>query len=370
MIKTIAVDDEWYNLEEVCELIRQTGFMCVSGRYQNPLDALGELEKIQPQVAFIDIELPEMDGITLAEKLLEKNPSILIVFVTSWNQYAVQAFDMNAIDYIMKPIRKERFNRMAEKIRRTVQTVMQPVQRRLKIRCFGCLEVSIGGTPVRWGRAKAEELFVYLLIHHGSYVHKEKIIETLWPDYEPKRALPVLQTTVCKIRGLFSEMKKDVALCYSGNRYCLSIQNAQCDYFDVERALADYSADRPDSYLAIEKACTLYEKGLLSQQGYLWSMETDQELRKNLTTALREIALQQGKQPDWVKMVKILKQLTALTPDDDEANYWLLKTYEKIGDLQSARSHYSWLEKMMREEYDSKPSARIRELMVQDKSLV
>ncbi len=47
-----------------------------------------------------------MDGITLAEKLLEKNPSILIVFVTSWNQFAVQAFDMNAIDYIMKPSKK------------------------------------------------------------------------------------------------------------------------------------------------------------------------------------------------------------------------------------------------------------------------
>lgn len=66
MLKTIVLDDEWYNLEEVCELVEKTGFMQVSGKYMNPLQALEEATVLAPQVAFIDIEMPEMDGLTFA----------------------------------------------------------------------------------------------------------------------------------------------------------------------------------------------------------------------------------------------------------------------------------------------------------------
>lgn len=116
MIKTIILDDEWYNLEEVCELVEKTGFMQVSGKYMNPLQALEEAATLAPQVAFIDIEMPELDGLAFAEKLLEIQPEVMIAFITSWNQYAVQAFELNALDYVMKPINEERFLKLAEKI--------------------------------------------------------------------------------------------------------------------------------------------------------------------------------------------------------------------------------------------------------------
>ncbi len=117
MIKVIVLDDEWYNLEEVCDLVEKTDFMQVAGKYMNPLKALEEASSIHPQVAFIDIEMPEMDGLTFAEKLIEINPETIIAFITSWNQYAARAFDINALDYVMKPIKEERFQRLVEKIR-------------------------------------------------------------------------------------------------------------------------------------------------------------------------------------------------------------------------------------------------------------
>lgn len=116
MIKTIVLDDEWYNLEEVCDLVEKTGFMKVSGKYMNPLQALEEAATLNPQVAFIDIEMPELDGLTFAEKLLEIQPEVMIAFITSWNQYAVQAFELSALDYVMKPIKEERFFKLTEKI--------------------------------------------------------------------------------------------------------------------------------------------------------------------------------------------------------------------------------------------------------------
>lgn len=116
MIKTIVLDDEWYNLEEVCELVEKTGFLQVLGKYMNPLQALEEAAALKPQVAFIDIEMPELDGLAFAEKLLELLPEVMIAFITSWNHYAVQAFELSALDYVMKPIKEERFLKLAEKI--------------------------------------------------------------------------------------------------------------------------------------------------------------------------------------------------------------------------------------------------------------
>lgn len=203
MIKAIVVDDEWYNLEEISGLLDETGVITVAGKYLDPMKALEDVTDVSPQAAFIDIEMPEIDGITLAEKLLEKVPSMIVVFISSWNQYAVQAFDLNALDYIMKPIRMDRFNRMIEKVCNEISLKVPIKSTELTIRCFGSLEASIGGSPVKWERAKAEELFAFLLVHQGRYVHKDMIIENLWPMYEYSKALPILQTSVCKIRAVW-----------------------------------------------------------------------------------------------------------------------------------------------------------------------
>jgi len=117
MINVIIIDDEWYNLEEIADLVEKTGCMEVKQKYQNPFDALSEFSEILPDVAFIDIYMPEIEGTILAEKLIAIKPSILIVFITAWIQYAVDAFDLNAVDYIVKPIRQERFDIMIEKVK-------------------------------------------------------------------------------------------------------------------------------------------------------------------------------------------------------------------------------------------------------------
>lgn len=72
------MDDEWYNMAEIVYLIEATGFLSVVKQYENGINALEEIDTVSPQVAFIDIEMPGMDGITLAENLLEKNPTIII----------------------------------------------------------------------------------------------------------------------------------------------------------------------------------------------------------------------------------------------------------------------------------------------------
>jgi DNA-binding NarL/FixJ family response regulator len=117
MIRAIVIDDEPYILEEICDLLEATNCISVEQRYLNPLESLKEFSNICPDVAFIDVSMPEIEGIALAKKFREIQPTVEIVFITAWRQYAVDAFEVNALDYLVKPIRQERFDQMINRIK-------------------------------------------------------------------------------------------------------------------------------------------------------------------------------------------------------------------------------------------------------------
>ncbi len=362
-INTIVLDDEWYNLEEICTLTEQTGLLQVVGRYQNPLVALEEVRALRPQVAFVDIEMPEMDGITLSERLLEIDPGMQIVFITSFNQYAVQAFDINALDYVMKPIREVRFARMVEKLRGYFAEKGHLSETGLTVRCFDRLEAFIGGVPVKWERAKAEELFAYLLLHHNSYIHKDTLIEELWPEYSTEKALPILQTAVCKIRSVLSPLGEKVSLTYSASKYRLYLPEARCDYFETEAALSAFRPNIPATFTAIERACSQYGGGLLAHEGYVWSVQRDANLRVRLIEVLRQIGVGYLDAGEDACAVRYLHCAACLAPYEEELNLALLNALWRLGRTSKFLDHYRQLEETLREQYDKAPSRRITDLV-------
>jgi two-component system LytT family response regulator len=103
MLKTIIIDDEklaieslQWEIENFCDNIK------VEATFSNPIDAIEGINTIQPDLVFLDIEMPEIDGFQLLQKLHYKNFDLIIT--TAYNQYAIQAFRANAIDYLLKPI--------------------------------------------------------------------------------------------------------------------------------------------------------------------------------------------------------------------------------------------------------------------------
>ncbi|WP_326975490.1 response regulator [Caproicibacter sp. BJN0012] len=364
MIKTIVVDDEWYNLEEICDLVEQTGFMSVEGRYQNGADALEGAARVMPQTAFIDIEMPEMDGLTLAEKLLEQDPEMKIVFITGWNQYAVAAFDLNALDYIMKPVNKARFAKMAQRlkqelgVRQSVKSDPPP----LSIRCFGRFETFMDGRPVVWKRSKSEELFAYLLTNHDSFVHKEEILETLWQGCDCQKSLPILQTSACKIRNVLSPCGERVKLAYADNRYGLFLTAVSCDYLDVEKAVREFREDRPETYGTIEAACEVFQEGLFPYHGYLWSEAVAEGIRRRLAGALRKTARRRPAGSE--EQCRALGMLARISPLEDDDQIAYLRVLQKLGKSDEAVRHGTWLKETLQRDYDAALTEKITKLLL------
>lgn len=353
MIRTIVVDDEWYNLEEICGLVEKTGFMSVDARCRNGADALKEAARVHPQAAFIDIEMPEMDGLTLAEKLLETDPRIKIVFITGWNQYAVAAFELNALDYIMKPVNKTRFAKMAQRLKDEVSLNRPAHMPAIRIRCFGRYDVTADGSPVVWGRAKAEELFAFLLMNHGVSVHKDVILENLWPDYERSKSLPILQTSVCKIRNVFSSVKDAVKLTYADSKYGLYLSNVDFDVVTMENALRDFDRNRPETFPALESACRIFQLGLFRYSGYLWSEYYEESMRQKLAASLKDTAEAFRTSLVPQKELDALELLSHLSPTDEDIQLQYLNLAISLETDGKIAEYAAWLEQTLKKDYDT-----------------
>jgi DNA-binding LytR/AlgR family response regulator len=117
-LKTIVIDDEPLALRLVADYVGKTPFMELAGSFDNPLEAIDFLSGHMVDLIFVDIQMPDLTGIELI-RTLEEPPKI--IFTTAYEQYALEGFKLNAIDYLLKPYSYEEFLKAAGKARRQVE---------------------------------------------------------------------------------------------------------------------------------------------------------------------------------------------------------------------------------------------------------
>ena len=107
MIKTLIVDDEIHARERIVSLLKKEIDIEIIGECSDGEEALKVINALKPDLVFLDIQMPVMNGIDVIKNLSEYLPEV--IFVTAYDEYAVEAFEMNAVDYLLKPFDKERF---------------------------------------------------------------------------------------------------------------------------------------------------------------------------------------------------------------------------------------------------------------------
>lgn len=116
MMKAIIVDDEQPARDRLQRLINDISNIDVVAEASNGEEALSLIKQHQPTLVFLDISMPVMNGVQLAKIMNQDCPRVKIIFTTAYDQYALEAFDVNATDYLLKPIRKERLNKALSKL--------------------------------------------------------------------------------------------------------------------------------------------------------------------------------------------------------------------------------------------------------------
>jgi DNA-binding LytR/AlgR family response regulator len=125
-LNCIAVDDEPLALGLVCKFIEQTPFLNLVGRYSGAVDALKAIHQQKIDLIFLDIQMPDLNGIELA-RVLDKSPDKpRIIFTTAYNQFALEGYKVDALDYLLKPFNYEEFLRASQKAHNYAELINKP----------------------------------------------------------------------------------------------------------------------------------------------------------------------------------------------------------------------------------------------------
>ena len=125
-LRAVVVDDEQLAREELCFQLEQAGGIEIVGQASDGVKALQMVGEIKPDVVFLDVQMPGLTGFEVARRLLLVDAPPNVVFVTAFDQYAIDAFSVNAVDYVLKPVDAQRLEQTLERLRQ--RTPAQPAQ--------------------------------------------------------------------------------------------------------------------------------------------------------------------------------------------------------------------------------------------------
>lgn len=374
MLRAITVDDELPNHILLKRFLEENKEVKVVEQFTNPLTVLEQAELLQPDVAFIDIEMPEINGLELAERLQLICPSIQIVFVTAFSHYAVEAFHVNAIDYLLKPIEKPEINRVINKLQnnkeqqRIIESVLEEVViETCRINTLGCFDVygAHSKFPIQWMTSKVEELFAYLLLNIGKSVGKEELCDVLWPDTEHENGMMNLYSTVYRLRKTLSKEKIPISISRHKYGYQIDADGFFLDFkvFEKLTMTLETSDLTLSSELDIENmvaAALVYKGDFFGVRSYLWSASYGEFINRTyrlLNYRLVDYFLKMNRVD---KAVIYLKDILYYFPDEEQACIQLMTAYYQLGEIKEMvkcyKSHITYLE----DELNVEPSHNLK----------
>jgi len=361
MITAILVDDMRPALRELEFLLKQYPDISIDGMFTDPLSAIEKIGELKPQAVFLDINMPQLQGMDAASRILDLSPETDIVFVTAYDQYAVEAFELHAMDYLLKPITKERMERTVERLRKKVPMSKELHSSKLQIRCFGRFRMGWEGQePIKWRIEKARELFAYLLQNHSRKISRDELLDALWPEDSPDRAVKLLYNGIYYIRKALEAYGIDSSLIRIGNDYNLKLGPAD---WDVRRFCELCENNTEDRLETLEEMVTLYTNDYLYGEYYPWSDFERERLSRRYEQIIIELSKRYLMEKKYDLAENIILKAYHRNPFTEEISELLLRLYNETGNKSSAIRHYNAYSALIKEELGIEPDKRLQELV-------
>lgn len=244
-MRVMYVDDEREHLDRFTETVKklegiQEVYLFTDGR-----EALDFIRDHRVDAAFLDIHMPEMNGIALAGAMGKIRPDLPVVFLTAHASYALQAFEVNAVGYILKPYTPEQIQGMIRKI----GDRCQPEEERfVYFQTMPRFEVFVNGRLLPISQRKVKEYLALLVDFAGCSVTSQQAITYLWedrPDDDTTKAL--LRMTAKRLRDILVREKIDFILIEEKGVRAVQTGRVSCDYYQIlngdERAMEKYQGE-------------------------------------------------------------------------------------------------------------------------------
>jgi two-component SAPR family response regulator len=380
MLKVILLDDEALALHHMENLLRDTDGIDIIGSFQNPFQALEFSTRELPDVIFLDIEMPGLTGVEFAERIQQVSTEVMIVFITAYDEYAVKAFEMNAVDYILKPVQRKRLNETVLRLLERRKTPTATLDYSGMVYCFNGLHFkkkleSSEKIDVQWRTTKSRELFSFFIQHRQRPVRKDMIIDLLWPELDDKKAYAQLYAAIYQIRKTLASVNLNITISSLDQRYTLDLNEVKLDVDEWEKGLQDLPLDIEKNLSVYQKVLELYQGDYFAEEGYLWAENERERLRTLWLHHIHTLADLFISKEMYVEAILLYRRVQVLYPFLEDSYFMLMKLYARMEDYISVEQQYGKLLDMLKSEYEIKPNRTIEDwyqkwLQEEDKRIV
>lgn len=256
----LAVDDERLALENLAGVICKVCDKAQVHAFMKAKEALDFAKEQVCDVAFLDIEMREINGIDLAKQLKLSNPEINIVFTTGYGEYATQAFGLRASGYVMKPVTEEKIKTELEDLRHKAGDTKQEG---LWVQTFGNFEVFYQGKPLEFKYTKTKELFAYLIDRNGALCTNSELISILWEDVsDAKSKESYFKNLRTDLTSRLREIGCEYVLLKQWGQMAVIPKRIDCDFYDwmanKPEAISAYRGEYMVQYSWSEFSCNRF----------------------------------------------------------------------------------------------------------------
>ena len=229
----LLVDDEELQLTRLKKCVSNILPEAELLTFINPIKAYEESKDKDIDIAFLDIEMPGMNGIKLAKKLKDKNPLINIIFVTAFDNYGLEAMKLHASGYVSKPVNEDKIKEELENLRNPVELSSN---NKIQVKCFGNFEVFCNGEPIKFSYSKSKEVFAYLIDREGAAININELNAVLWEEDHKS----YLRNLISDIQKTLKKIDASDVFIKRHNECFIDINKVYCDAYE-------YKKDNPDA---------------------------------------------------------------------------------------------------------------------------
>jgi two-component SAPR family response regulator len=366
-MKILIADDESLAVELLKMILSDFEFVEIVGAYTDIIKAIEFTRHNEVDAVFLDIEMPQITGIDAANAFRNIKPDIEVVFVTGHSKFAVMAYEIDAIDYILKPVSESRVEKTLERINRKVNLISSISDNRLKsIRCFGDVGIIFNkGTndSVKWRTSKTKELFCFLVHNRDTMVSRNRVLETLWPYMSKDKAAALLSTTIYNMRQLIKNLEIEDYFEFSSKGYKFLTNKLKCDFIEFEEVISSFDEVDNSNINSLEDAIKLYSGDYFEDNDFVWAIFEKERLKNLYINTLKKMANYYVNKTDYNKALVSLKSILIKNPLLEEVNELVMEVYALMGDFKAAENQYRSYYDISMEELGIEPSPKMKKLL-------
>ncbi|GKU80494.1 response regulator [Paenibacillus sp. L3-i20] len=343
MIRVMLIDDEEDALNLLEILLEKIGNINVIGRYINPIEAIEALGNSPVDAVFLDNQMPGMKGTEAARKIRGMLPKIPIVFITAYAEYAVEAFEVQSIDYLLKPLTIDRLQNTIERIKQTLPESVIQIRQSASItptvRCLGGFHIVLSSDEnkvLTWKTKKEKELCAFLIHYAGRSVSTASIIEALWPGYDLNKAKTYLYTCLSYLRSSLAKHHIPIHIHKADVGFGITLDGLTVDVIEFKQLLSDMLSKEDIDEKAYKKVNQMYKGEYMEACDFGWAIARQLEIKSLYVRVLRKWYTHFQSQGNLTLAMESMQNLLQLTPDSEIDGRELIKLHLKQGNRNEA----------------------------------